>query len=189
MQPFSSFTRTQLGIILLVGALLVLLYAWRGNFGITPSATPAIPLNPVFVEITGEVDRPGVYSFPAPPTLSEVWRQAGGPEPSPQTDSKISSGSRIEVTHSGAYRLGRMSGPQLLTLGLALDLNTATTEDLQALPGIGPALAQRIFQYRQAHGPFRKTADLLAVPGIGKKKLAELKPFLLVSSSTRQAKP
>ncbi len=182
-----AFSRTQLGIILLLGALLFVVYAWRGNFGLTYSAPPAVAPNPVFVEMVGEVARPGVYSFPAPPTLPEVWRRAGGPEPLPQSDSTISSGSRIEVTHTtGAYRLSRMSGPRLLTLGLALDVNTATAEELEALPGIGPALAQRIVEYRKAHCPLRKLEDLLEVSGIGPKKLAELKPFISVQSAGQQ---
>ena len=62
----TAFSRTQLGIILLVGALLLVLYAWRGNFGLTYSAPPAVAPNPVFVEMVGEVARPGVYSFPPP---------------------------------------------------------------------------------------------------------------------------
>jgi competence protein ComEA len=189
MQPFSSFSRAQLGIILLLGALLLVLYAWRGNFGLTPSATSTVTLNPVFVEITGEVARPGVYSFPAPPTLPDVWRRAGGPEPLPQSDTTISSGSRVEVTQDGAHRLGRMAGPRLLTLGMALDVNTATTEDLEALPGIGPVLAQRIVQYRQSHGLYKTREDLLEVSGIGKKKLAELKPYLAVLSPPKPSGP
>ena len=87
---------------------------------------------------------------------------------------------------TGAYRLSRMSGPRLLTLGLALDVNTATAEELEALPGIGPALAQRIVEYRKAHCPLRKLEDLLEVSGIGPKKLAELKPFISVQSAGQQ---
>jgi competence protein ComEA len=75
-----------------------------------------------------------------------------------------------------------MSGEQLLNLGLPLDLNTATAEDLEALPGIGPVMAQRLVQHRQTHGPFKDVEDLLAVSGIGEKKLARLKPYLVVLS-------
>jgi competence protein ComEA len=185
-----AFSRTQLGIILLLGALLFVVYAWRGNFGLTYSEPPAVATNPVFVEMAGEVARPGVYSFPAPPTLPEVWRRAGGPEPLPQSDMTISSGSRIEVTHTtGAYRLGRMAGPRLLTLGLALDVNTATAEELEALPGIGPTLAQRIIQHCQSHGLYKTWEDLLEVSGIGKKKLEQLKPYIAVLSPPKPSGP
>lgn len=184
-----AFSRTQLGIILLLGALLFVVYAWRENFGLTYSAPSAVAPNQVFVEMVGEVAQPGVYSFPAPPTLPEVWRRAGGPEPSPPSDIAVSSGSRIEVDQGGAYRLGRMTGPRLLTLGLGLDVNTATAEELEALPGIGPTLAQRIVQHRQSRGPYTTNEDLLEVSGIGKKKLEQLKPYLAVLSPPESSKP
>lgn len=56
----------------------------------------------------------------------------------------------------------------------ALDINRADEEALQTLPGIGPALARRIVAYREAHGPFRQTADLLRVPGVGANRYASL---------------
>ena len=64
------------------------------------------------------------------------------------------------MTPEGGYRVAAMSGAQLVTLGLPLDLNRATAQDLDALPGLGPALAQRIVDYRQAHGPFKQIEDL-----------------------------
>jgi competence protein ComEA len=76
-----------------------------------------------------------------------------------------------------------MSGDRRLTLGLALDLNTATSQDLEALPGIGPVMAQRLVQFRQAHGPFKELKDLLAVSGIGEQKLTKIKPYLTVLSA------
>jgi competence protein ComEA len=78
-----------------------------------------------------------------------------------------------------------MPAERLLTLGLALDLNTATAEDLEALPGIGPALAQRIIERRQSQGLFASVEDLLTVYGIGHKKLAQIKPLITVASQER----
>lgn len=175
------FSRTHQGVILLLGAALLFLWAWRGNFGLPPAPPSAQTLNAAFVEVTGAAAHPGVYSFDHPPTLADAWRRAGGPEALPSQNLKLASGSRLEITKEGAYRLGRMSGSQLLTLGLALDLNQATKEDLEALPGIGPALAGRILDYRQSHGPFRQIEDLEQVSGFGPKKLAQLKPYLVVS--------
>jgi len=61
-----------------------------------------------------------------------------------------------------------------------LDLNQATQEQLMALPGIGPALAQRIVAYRKEHGPFASLDELLEVPGIGEELLAALRPLVTV---------
>jgi competence protein ComEA len=180
-----SFSRAQLSILLLVATLLFSLYAWRGHNGWLSAAARVTEPQPVVVEITGAVAHPGVYSFPAPPTLLAVWRQAGGPAPLPTSDKTLPSETRVEVSAGGAYCLGHMSGERLLTLGLALDVNTATAEDLEALPGVGPVMAQRIIEYRQSRGPFQKIDDLLSVHGIGRKKLAHLAPLITVASQER----
>jgi len=61
-----------------------------------------------------------------------------------------------------------------------LNVNTATAEELERLPRIGPVLARRIIEYREAHGPFRRIEELEAVPGIGPKTLEELAPLIRV---------
>jgi competence ComEA-like helix-hairpin-helix protein len=61
-----------------------------------------------------------------------------------------------------------------------LDLNLATADELQALPGIGPVLAERIVAYREAHGPFVKVEDVTRVPGIKEKTLAKVRPFVMI---------
>jgi comEA protein len=172
------FSRSQLGVVLLLGAALLGLYAWRAHVFFPPSPPPPGTMSLAFVEVTGRVPRPGVYSFPKPPTLGEVWRKAGGEGTAPDPEKIIASGSRVEVAPDGSYRLAAMSGAQLLTLGLPVDLNRATAEDLDALPGVGPALAQRIVDYRQAHGPFKQLDDLREVSGIGPQNLQKLKPLL-----------
>ena len=95
----------------------------------------------------------------------------------------------MEVTPDGGYRLAAMSGAQLLTLGLPMDLNRATAEDLDAIPGIGPALARRIVDYRKAHGPFKQVEDLSEVRGIGPQNLQKLKPYLGLGSPEDIAPP
>jgi competence protein ComEA len=183
------FSRTQLGVIVLLGAALLLLYAWRAQVLFSPSPPPPGTLSLAFVEVTGKVAHPGVYSFAKPPTLGEVWTKAGAPGTAPDRDKTIASGSRVEVTPEGGYRLAAMSGAQLVTLGLTLDLNRATAPDLDALPGIGPALAQRIVDYRQAHGPFKNIEDLREVSGIGPQNLEKLKPYLGLGSPEAIAPP
>ena len=61
-----------------------------------------------------------------------------------------------------------------------VNINTATARELEALPGIGEVIAQRIIDYRNAHGPFRSVDELINVKGIGEKKLADLKPYATV---------
>jgi competence protein ComEA len=63
---------------------------------------------------------------------------------------------------------------------LPLDLNTAVEADLVRLPGIGPVMAKRIVEYRQAHGPFKRLDELRKVKGIGAKTYAKLVPLLVV---------
>jgi competence protein ComEA len=183
------FSRSQLGVILLLGATLMGLYAWRAHILFSPSPPPPGTQGLAFVEVTGPVARPGVYSFPKPPSLREVWAKAGAAGDAPEPDKTIASGSRVEVTPDGGCRVSAMSGAQLVTLGLLIDLNRASAEDLDAISGIGPALAQRIINYRKAHGPFKKIEDLSEVPGIGAEKLQKLKPFLGLGSPEDSAPP
>lgn len=174
------FNRAQMGVILFLGAVLLLLWGWRENFGRPPAPPPALSFAPVFVEAAGAVDNPGVFEFTARPSLPQVWRLARGPEPVPDKEEKLPSGCRLEISADGSYQVGLMAGAKLLTLGLALDLNKATALDLDALPGIGPALAKRIIDYRQRYGPFKKIDDLEQVSGIGPKKLALIKPYVFI---------
>lgn len=62
----------------------------------------------------------------------------------------------------------------------SLDINLASAEDFQKLPGVGPKLARRIVAYRQKHGPFRRMEDLMAIQGMGFKKWKALRPYLRV---------
>lgn len=61
-----------------------------------------------------------------------------------------------------------------------IDVNTASEDELQVVPGIGPAMAQRIISWREQHGPFERIEDLLNVRGIGVKTLEKLRPYLMV---------
>lgn len=184
-----SFSRSQLGVILLLGAALLLLYAWRAHLLFSPSPPPPGTLTLAFVEVTGKVPHPGVYAFPKPPTLREVRAKAGAVGTAQDLDKIIASGSRVEVTPEGGYRVAAMSGGQLVTLGLPLDLNRATAQDLDALPGLGPALAQRLVDYRKAHGPFKQIGDLREVSGIGPQNLPRLAPYLGLGSLEATAPP
>jgi competence protein ComEA len=66
----------------------------------------------------------------------------------------------------------------------AVNVNTASSEQLQLLPGVGPALAERIIAFREANGPFEKVDELVAVRGIGEKSLAKLRPYVVTTGET-----
>ena len=66
-----------------------------------------------------------------------------------------------------------------------VDINTATAEELTALPGVGEALAERIIAYREEHGRFRAAEELLEVKGIGESKFAEMKDWILLEEEAK----
>ncbi|GMV42808.1 MAG: hypothetical protein AMXMBFR64_45240 [Myxococcales bacterium] len=78
--------------------------------------------------------------------------------------------------------LGRLLPPldagQRLALGLALDVNASTAQDLETIPGVGERTARAIVEYRQAHGAFRTLDDLARVRGIGEGTIDKLRPYL-----------
>ena len=69
-----------------------------------------------------------------------------------------------------------------------VDLNTASATELETIPGIGPAMAQRILDWRREHGPFVRVEDLLNVRGIGTKTLDKLRPYIRIGDETLRAR-
>ena len=65
-----------------------------------------------------------------------------------------------------------------------VNINTASAEQLQLLPRVGPALAKRIIEFRQANGPFKRVEELVAVRGIGEKSLEQLRPYVVTKGDT-----
>jgi competence ComEA-like helix-hairpin-helix protein len=70
-----------------------------------------------------------------------------------------------------------------------INLNTATSEQLQEVPGIGPATADKILQMRKSYGPFKNVDDLLAIRGIGKKRLDKMRKYLIAGRPAAASKP
>lgn len=154
----------------------------------------------ILVHVAGRVARPGVHRLVAEARVADAVT-AAGPLPDACLDAlnlaaravdgqKVYVPSRAEVVRTGGVRAWEGSGAGVAAIaGLpegatapAVDLNTATAEELERLPGIGEKTAARIVAYRQARGGFRSLEDLLDVPGIGERKLAQLRPYVRVGT-------
>ena len=149
-------------------------------------ATTMMPQN-CYVDIKGEVLRPGVYEFSCESRIQEVIKKAGGfTEEADETKinlaQKISDQMQIIVpnVHSkqedglteGNSEKGSSTNTSVSNSKQGtININTATLEELQTIKGIGKKKAEAILQYRKEHGAFRTKEDLLQVKGIGKKAL------------------
>ncbi|QXE28657.1 MULTISPECIES: ComEA family DNA-binding protein [Microbacterium] len=152
-----------------------------------PSSVEAVPLAEssasvepapaeIYVHVLGAVERPGLYVLRADSRVVDALAAAGG-----STDAadlagvnlarRVEDGEQILVPVVGA-----VADPSAPPSGDGtVDLNTADQAALEELPGIGPALAERIVAWREDNGRFRTVDDLLAVPGIGEKVLEGLR--------------
>src|SRR2546430_306377 len=138
------------------------------------------------VAVAGAVRRRGLYTLRAGSRMDDAIAAAGGPTAKAQLDAvnlaaPVADGEQVVVPGRGAGAVAAASPPA--GAGSApsapLDLNTATLEQLEALPGIGPVTAQKILDYRQAQGAFHSVAELEGVPGIGPAHMAQLKGLVI----------
>jgi len=144
------------------------------------------------VHVAGAVRRPGVYRLPPGARVDDALRRAGGASRAADLAAvnlaaRLEDGRQVLVparapagggapaaTGSGAAGGGGAAAPA----GAPVNLNTATLEQLDTLDGVGPGIAQRILDYREQHGGFRRVEELGEVPGIGDKRLAALTPLV-----------
>lgn len=156
----------------------------------------------IYVDIGGEVQNPGVYQIPEGTRLFQVIEEAGGLKETAAADSinqaepvidgqKIIVGSLdaaspyyigssvISSTSGQDRNISESKGAVRITAdGVLVNINLATLEDLQVIPGVGPSTAQKILDYRNANGPFQKPEDLKKISGIGEKTYENLKDFI-----------
>jgi len=150
------------------------------------------------VHVAGAVRRPGVYRLAAGARVDDALRRAGGPARRADLSAvnlaaRLEDGRQVVVPArapggsaaaapaaaapgAGAAGAGGTAAPA----GAPINLNTATLEQLDTLDGVGPGIAQRILDYREQHGGFRRVEELAEVPGIGDKRLAALTPLVAV---------
>jgi competence protein ComEA len=87
-------------------------------------------------------------------------------------------GDRLILQDSGIIVSSKISGRKSLALGIPVGINSASVDDLRALPGIGEKLAERIVRYRELKGGLKNIDELISVEGIGKKKVEAIRPFI-----------
>lgn len=179
--------RSQQLITLFLGLCLTGLWIWQATGPLTGGTQPAVSFRPHFIQIEGDVPRPGIHVFDHAPSLAEVCQTAGAQSTVPLGFKDVSSGTKVLLDPDLRPQLTVMAGSDLITLGLALDLNRASATDLEAVPGLGPVLAGRIVEFRQQQGPFRRLDDLLQIKGIGPKLLEKIRPYVVIIDEAASA--
>lgn len=135
---------------------------------------------PIFVHVLGKVARPGLYELREGDRVIDAIAAAGGTtadaDPGGVNLARLlSDGEQLAVPAVGEVTA---SAPGVAADG-RIDLNTADVAALDTLPRIGPAMAQRIIDWREANGPIRSVDELLAVSGIGAKTVEALRPLVV----------
>jgi competence protein ComEA len=191
-----ALSRRQLfGAAAAVAVLLLLLirHLAGGGAGAPPAVTPvqapaarkAAPAKLLVVDVAGAVRRPGLYRLRSGSRIDDAITAAGGATAKAQLDTvnlaaPVADGEQVVVPGRGAGGVAAATPPAAGSSPSApLDLNSATLEQLENLPGIGPVTAQKILDYREQHGAFHSVEELQGVPGIGPARMAQLKGLVI----------
>jgi competence protein ComEA len=131
-----------------------------------------------YVHVAGRVRRPGLYRLPVSARVALAVERAGGPAPGADLSAvnlaaRVEDGQQIVLPRAGAAAVAGGAKPG--AAGAKLSLAQASQEQLEELDGIGPTLAKRILEYRDANGGFRSLDDLKQVDGIGEKRFESLR--------------
>ena len=150
-----------------------------------PSVVASASAGPqIVVDVGGRVRHPGLVTLPAGSRVADALAAAGGALRSADIATldlaaRVTDGQLLLIGVPGMAQSstsGASSGPSTGPI----DLNAATVEQLDGLPGVGPVLAQHIVDWRQQHGGFTTVDQLRQVPGIGARKFDQLKPLVVV---------
>ncbi|MEV0483219.1 ComEA family DNA-binding protein [Streptomyces sp. NPDC050508] len=149
----------------------------------------------IVVDVSGKVRKPGVHRLPAGSRVTDALRAAGGVRPGTNTEGLnrarfLVDGEQVVVGGpadaavpgaggaNGAGAVGSAGSAAGAAPGAPVSLNTATADQLDTLPGVGPVLAQHIIDYRTQHGGFRSVDELRQVNGIGDRRFADLRDLV-----------
>lgn len=190
--PIARSHAALLAVVLLVG--LVVAGRRLADTGTARQATAApAPLEQMetaaparlVVHVAGAVRRPGLYRLSDHARVADAIARAGGGTRSADLDAvnlaaPVVDGSQILVpVRAPPIRSGGGGGPAAAEpAGGKVHLSTATLEQLDGLPGVGPVTAQKIVDWRSANGPFRSVDDLDAIPGIGPARIEQLRDLV-----------
>ncbi len=187
-----SLTRTQLALLLVpLLALLTLAGSRLAGVGANEGPARAGPLVRIdgdepspararlVVHVVGAVRRPGLFRLVEGSRVADAVARAGGPTAKAELSAvnlaaPLADGQQVVVPVRGAAAAAG-AGP---AAGTKVSLGAATVEQLDELPGIGPVTAQKIVDWRAAHGPFRSVEDLDDVPGIGPARIEQLRELV-----------
>ena len=155
------------------------------RFYLHPPLPPPEIHSEFVIEVTGEVRKPGIHLFQAPPTLTQAIEKAGGMKETVRPEREVFSelletGTLLTVVKESRVKLGRMAANKLFLFSIPLDLNRVSVEDLCLIPGIGDSLAREIVAYREKRKGFRSVSELKNVKGIGEKKYHTFAKFFTV---------
>ncbi len=141
-----------------------------------PTPTP----RPILVYVSGAVENPDVYPLQAEAIVKEAIQAAGGATEEADLE-RINLAKRVhDGEHIHVPKIGEAVGPPMSEESGKININTATLEELDSLPGIGPVYAQRIVEYRTQKGPFKTIEEIMNVPGIGEKMFEKIKDLITV---------
>jgi competence protein ComEA len=160
-----------------------------------PTTTSAQPATDLVVHAAGAVATPGLHWLPAGSRVADLLAAAGGTTPETDLDRVNLAAPVVDGQRVWFPRIGEAAPPPLPGEGGPappdgvdgsagtdgpVDINAATVEQLEALPGIGPSIAAAIVEHRERNGLFRAVDDLLDVAGIGPSRLAQLRDLVIV---------
>lgn len=137
------------------------------------------------VHVAGAVNSPGLYTIAEGSRVADVLSKAGGAAPDAILDNlnlaaKLKDGEKVLVPRQAGTASGEDAAPQGDSSSSAVNINTASVDELDKLPGVGPSLAKRIVEYRNKNGQFSSVEELDNVSGIGPSKLESLKDLVTI---------